>query len=729
MVERRRPKRRSICPKQLFFSLLAGTLLLLPIALAGQIEEDIVAPLLDDDHEGTLELSSLLGYYRTNRLDLASTGPQQLAAIPGISLQLAERIVTFVSSASPTEIDELGVIPGVDAEILSLLRSIATLQRESADPIVVDLRVRSRLESPARRGFVASQTRIVEHVDSTGSIHSDTLSIGKRQLGPPGSLFVRAGVASGPWSASLVFDRDPGEQLLYHDTLSYSYRLNEQVSREDSVGRVRTGLGIFLSGFVAFEAPEARVIVGDYSLAYGHGLLFGRPFDGRKGGDVTRNPLGSSAGIRPYRSRTEGGYLRGIALRSGDSLFLDGLRLDAFVSQRHLDGSLVPVIDDDSTALAPGSIDISGDLSTRTDLRRDDRIEETIVGAHLEQTGQRGTIGLTGYRLTRLPRIDTGARLLALSRLFTSIDGQIRLGRQRLFGEVALDNAGAGGIVVGLALDIGSIDVTFALRSFTDQFDPPHGRPFAESPGSVSGEHGLYAGIRLRPIRRLRLSLYLDRFRRPANDRRIADPIVGSDGYLSARFGTRSTGMFEASVRLRNRDDVRLVQDIDEVDRPQISSLHGTMIRLRGEWQPPGTELTLRAGFERRSERIGPEPEQSGHLSYIDARLPIGERISLGSRLALSGGNRGVRTYMVEQDLPGGLSLLSLAGEASRLYLLGSWRLSEQILIGLRIASTHYLDRRTISAGTLREIDGPVATSVTLGLDWRLDTTHPASHE
>lgn len=706
---------------------LTGTLLVLSFAVARS--QGIPESTTHDEGSSTEGIEELIEYYRENPIDLAASGPQQLAQIPGISLQLADSITSFVATRHPTSIDELAIIEGVDEELLDLLESIARIGGDRSRPLDLELRLRAsrRFETP--RGAREDQLRIVERTDRSGRVRRDTITLGRRYIGPIGSYSGRLVGSSDRLSFSLLVDRDPGEPILYADSSRYTYRQGEVVGSDEEGGSVRRGLGVFLSGHLGYDVGPVRITLGDYRIAYGGGLLFAPAFGGSKGGSVTRDPVGRSSGIRPYRSRTESGYLRGVAIETYDSALPLGLRGDLFLSRRFLDGSVEYELDETGgtgypTALL-GSADGSGLLAARTDIRRDDRIEERLAGLRIERVRESGGIGMTFVTSTlRARAFDSIPAQPIESSTLAGISFDGRIGPSLLFGEIAHDAGNGSAANGGISTSVGTLALTIAGRWYSEQFESGYARPFAESPGSFAGERGFYVGGRFRPLSGLTLSLFADHYIRPSGDVRIDRSRNGSDVFVQGSYRPAPGTTVEIAHRSRYRDRVDRGEDPIGVEFLHVVPERLSTSTVRFVWKPRRQPIAIRTEWQHRRHTASPEePTGSGNLTFVDVRYAADRRFRLGGRISHFFGDRSVRLYTVEQDLPGGLSLLSLGGRGTRFYLIGSVAISRRTTLGLRAELTRYSDRRTISTGSLDEIEGPVRRHVTIGLDWRLDAT------
>ncbi len=672
---------------------------------AAQVTIDDLLPLVErTGEESTPELVAWLEDLLREPLDLRTAGLDELAELPGISPQTAGALYRALSDGEVATLEDLTKLIGADPDLFRLLQLVTYLEpKEQADRLRMELRTRVEVDMQRRRGFRDTLRRI---------IGDDTIDLGRSYIAPPGSMTTRLLGRVDRWGFGVIIDRDPGEPLLYHDTLGFSYRTDERLE-EDFLpgGEMRHGTGLFLSGHLTRSFGPIDLILGDYSLQIAHGLLFGRSFGGRKGGTPTRDPFGGSSRVRPWRSRTESGYFRGLALALPNDTLI-GLRVGglAFLSQRYLDGSVA-------------SVDPEGLLATRRDIRRDDQVRERLAGGRAEVTIGDGTIGGTVTMLSRrarheqsegaLPDTGTEVRL-------ASLDVRWHAGDLTGSGEVGLSN-GIPAITVATGFGRGRLDATLAVRAIAPGFTSPYGVTFAESPTSSGGEIGLYLGTRFRAARHIGCEAFLDLFSRHNPDPRLPVRLHGEEGMLRLTWRPLSRTRVEGTLRVKREDESQIGSDDDRREILRIAPRRRTLARLLLRRSIEEEHLFLRLRIERRTEESEGEEPRSGAVVYIDGGWsPTDDLRLLGGLGLFSGGSDPIAVYAHEYSLPGGMSLPSLSGRGGRSYLTILWNVSKRLSLGGRFEQTSYTDREEISPGSLRAIDGDHSSSLSFQADWHL---------
>lgn len=697
-----------------FLGILLVALLFVESASAQVTVDDLLLLVERTGEEVTPELVVWLEDLLREPLDLRSATLEELAALPGISPQTAGALFDGMRGDEVFVVDDLTALIGADPDLILLLGMITHLDPvDRREPFRLEIRSRVEFDLQRRRGFRDTLRRIVA---------GDTIDLGNVYLGPPGAITTRLLGSVDGWGFGAVVDRDPGEPLLYIDTLGYLYRSNESVDSTvlGDTGR-RHGTGIFLSGHLTRSLGPVDLVLGDYSVQIAHGLLFGRSFGGRKGGTPTRDPFGGTSRVRPWRSRTEFGYLRGLALSIPiDTLF--GVRVGglAFLSQRFLDGSIA--YDPANPPNPRISVDGEGLLASRTDIRRDDQIFERVAGGRGEIALVDGVLGGTVAVVSRSSRLEQEVSEPALVSRdeLASLDLRWRSAEVTGSGEIGLAN-GKPGLTLASGFGRASLDATLAVRYFAPGFSSPYGVTFAESPGSPGGETGLYMGARFRPVRGLGCEIFLDLYSREDPDPRVTGRLEGSDGMARVAWNVAKGTRIEGTIRMKREDESQVGVGDDGRELSVITPTVTVLARLVLRHAMPNEPVRLRLRIEHRTRDATFEETRIGTLLYLDGSWNPHREVTLHGGLGLFHGSTPPEpVYAHEYSLPGGVSLPSLSGLGRRYYLAGLWHLSERLSLGMRFEETAYSDRDVISPGSPRGIDGNRQSSLALQADWRL---------
>ena len=268
-----------------------------------------------------------------------------------------------------------------------------------------------------------------------------------------------------------------------------------------------------------------RLLLGDFSVQSGHGLVMGSPYGHFKGRDPLAPARHGPDGPRGYLSATELTALRGAAIRDesgthGWTLLLSRRRLDG---QQNPDGSI-------------RSLPVSGLHRTPHECSGRNTLSETLAGWIVRYTGVRARLEATGYAAlysrTILPektdsrRFDFRGKALGT----VGLNGDYFWNRFHLSAEFARSHSG-GCAFSGTALgDWKGVDAVVALQIRTPDFQNPHAA--ATGSGDRQNVQVWHAGFSCAPARKTRLGVYAEMHRRPWRTFTLPVPTTGNDVFL-----------------------------------------------------------------------------------------------------------------------------------------------------------------------------------------------------
>ena len=197
-----------------------------------------------------------------------------------------------------------------------------------------------------------------------------------------------------------------------------------------------------------------NLIIGDYQLQIGQGLILSSGFALGKGAEVIRSVYRSTLGARPYTSGQETNFFRGAAAKIELSKALD---LTLFYSRTRRDANLISAQNDSSGSIA-SSIIISGYHRTVSERDNQGAFVEQNMGANISYRflSQKGSLGITllnsEYEVPLVKR-DLPYNKYEFSgthNLNIGINGEYRWQNIHFFGEFARSQSGGTGALAGL---------------------------------------------------------------------------------------------------------------------------------------------------------------------------------------------------------------------------------------------------------------------------------------
>ncbi len=649
----------------------------------GDLDDLLESAAIDGDEEA---LAARLEDLAARPLDLNSASADEIAVLPGISPLLASAIVRFRESrATPLRaLEQLLAIDGITSDEISLMRPFVTFRepsqlRESLREALSDIRV------------------LGVHRVGTRLERSRGFSEG-RYPGPRAGLLTRTRVLIGDrLQANLTLENDAGERIGFGDG--------------------REGPADFTSAHLALRdlGPVRELVVGDFTTAFGEGLVVGRAGAIGKSREATSGVGRAGSGIRPYGGSAETLFLRGV----GAQVALPwGASASAWGSVRDVDASL------DSVGGAPVILSISESGLHRTDseLARRGAVEAREFGGALQFERERFGVGIVAaQRSYPFPVATTNGRFRRdpIQRTHYAgfgLFGNVTVGEARLFGELGLDGSGHRSAVGGVAARVGrGSTVLMHVRLAQADFDPVQNGAFAEQSAGLAGEEGVYLGLTSRLTRTLRLNLYADAYRLTAPSRFRSRPTPGLDLLADVGWSPRRWARLDVTLRTEKRDDAVSTFTPFGSEFASVGSEYRTSARVQGTYvYNDDVRLRLRADLVRAQTPDDNRPTAYGTFAAADARWRVWPRLSLDARMAVFDVDAfEARVYAYESDLRFRFSVPAFGGRGVRQYLVARWDALPGIRVEARYAQTVRQDVANLSSG-LDAIDGNRARDVQL---------------
>ncbi len=305
-----------------------------------------------------------------------------------------------------------------------------------------------------------------------------------------------------------VQEKDPGEANLSDHTSAY-LEIRGPVSRP--------------FGFVD------HLIVGDYVVRFGQGLLFG---SGGLGTPAVGRLPRRDEGARGFSSTRESGSLRGLVVRSHVGRWMVHL----FVSDAPVDAR----VDEDGRITA---FPVTGYHRTEQEEEDRDRGRQRLGGGRVVWRRGPDRAGVTFYRqsyshevMLGNPERD-GVRFRGTSHAAASCDWWVERGSGSLFGEILL--GGRPSFVIGWAEIRDLIEAIVWIRKLDTFLYSPHGSLARVDNAAMRNEEGALFGLRLKACPALVLSIVADLESRPWRTWLQSVPPRRSETLLTVEWGSR----------------------------------------------------------------------------------------------------------------------------------------------------------------------------------------------
>ncbi|MEX0845243.1 MAG: helix-hairpin-helix domain-containing protein [Balneolaceae bacterium] len=665
--------------------LLVGVFLL-PKATVAQdttsVEEQLEKAFeeLDTEESGLdgEQLTQFLEDLASNPVNINSAGLDELLQVPGINLKIARAILDFRSTKPFEKREELLDVRGIGDATYNRMQPYVTIGGTRAQ--FRDMYMRPEYWLANRKFDIFSRYQQSLQT-SEGYIRPDSAG---GYLGNQLKYYQRFRMTTNHLSLNLTQEKDPGETL-------------------DGI----TGFD-YNSGHIAFtnNGKLKDLVVGDYSLSFGQGLVLWTGGAFGKGREVTGTISKNERGVKPYSSAQETDFFRGVAATYGEQV-----EMTVFYSDRPRTAS---VINGDTTRF-PSS---SGFHRTINEKERKNNIDQITAGGRIRIDTPIGLIGASGYYNSFSSYIAKGTSLSnrydfeGSENSVLGVDYRGLIGNAFVFGEFARSENGGFGAVGGVETPIGdNTEMAISYRNYMRDFQSFLASGFGESSSAPQNEEGFYIGLRHDLSEKITLSGYFDQYQ-----------------FASPRFGTtQATGGFDmlglVEVFFNSRLNIYVllrneIQDEEYVilnDRGTSELLLGTekrnSIRTNFEyWVSSSIRMRSRVELVRNQEAGG--EWESGFLIYQDIRIQPNRNLRIDGRVTLFDTDSfTTRVYQFESDLLYVMSNTVLYDRGQRAYVALKYDATDFLDIWFKYGITVFEDTHTLSSG-LSEVKGNTRSSV-----------------
>jgi len=582
-----------------------------------------------------------------NPLDLNRASVADLLRIPWLSPPIAQKIVSQRKLLGPfRSFDDLEKI-GLEKELLTKIRPYFKLSHfPSSKKSSFEVRSRVSLTLPLSEGYKVEEGE-------------------KRFFSSPLKLYNRFRLTQDRVEVRVLAEKDPGEKSSF-DLLTFGLELPK-----------------FLFG--------SRLLLGNYALEFGQGLLFSPQTITFKSGELINQIKKKSSGVKNYTSTDEISSLFGGAITASQKtfatiLFLSDRRLDATLNE---DGTVKRIVE-------------GGFHRNLLEERTKNRLHEKLYGFRQEWNLWSGLkIGSTLYQSLYHPPFYSPSPFVFKGgkNFLFGLDWDGTIEKVNFFGEYAKSWENGQGILLGSIVDFGKIGLGFLYRNYSPFFYSPHSHGFADS--DDENEVGIFSAFNCRLIPRTTVSLYLDQFSHPLPRYLEKMPTKGE----------------EMEIKVSHQFPMGL-----EITVRHILNNDGESWKRRGLRGNFLWRVSPRLSWEGRIERVwrknGEEnSRESGDLAFCGFSSEPYKGFSFQTRIIyFSTDSYEARIYECEEDLPGGVTNLSLYGRGRRYYLLFRKRVRESFGLSFKMAQTYKLGVDSLGSG-LEERKGNTEQNYGLQVD------------
>lgn len=628
---------------------------------------------------------SPLNLNMADRKDLQSLYFLSEEQISGI-IQYRERYGQFktiyelmaIESLDRTTIEQLQKFVKVDSDKkINLLRSFS-------EPGIHELFLRHQFIPEQKKGYSPPDT-------------TNNGRISTRYAGGPARLYSRYLFARPErYSFGFTVEKDSGEKLTWEPKTK------------------RYGMDYYsFHGMVEQVWKFKKIVVGDFSMDFGQGLVFGSGIRVGKGTLPVTTIRRNEMGLRPYRSVYEGKDYRGIAV----STQLNLIQLNLFMSNVQRDAKINQVENSDSETFTSNINDV-GLHRTPYEIASKHTVTNRAYGGNLniKLLRTRFEIGLNGvyndYSSELLPASAKYKlfQFAGSSNYNSSIYVNYYLKRGHLFSEFAYSKSGGVAHSSGLIVSLSSqVQTAIHYRDYDKKYHTFSSNAFGENTTN-SNERGIYWGISIKPADSWLLTGYFDYFSFPWLKYRVDAPSNGRDfmGALSYNLSQKT------SVIIQYRNKIIAENRLSD-NEPVVNIISKSTSRLRVNIDHQINDAFSVKTWIQSSKVMFDFSKSQGFMIAQDVSY-VNHRMSINSRFALfDSDDYDSRLYMYERDLLYVYNIPSFSNRGIRYYVVGKFEFSRLLTIWMKLSQTKYFDIGKIGSG-LEEIQGGTKTNIS----WQL---------
>jgi hypothetical protein len=644
---------------------------------AQQIEQEIdikdiiesVAENLPEDYDMT-ELIEYLTRLRKRPININNTTPEELKQVLFLSsLQISNIFNHIKENGKFIDLLELQSVDGMDLNtIKNLMPFITIAQNNNYEKLTYKNIVKfSEQEILLRFG------RIIEKQKGFTDLP------GNRYLGGPEKFQLRYKYHFDDLiSASITLDKDAGEKFISKPLDFYS-----------------ANVALFKLGRIK------KLVLGDYSLQFGQGLVLWSGFSFGKGSDVT-SIAKKDLGLRPYSSTNEYSFLRGVATTINIYKNFD---LTAFLSFRKLDASQDVNADGE---MVQATINQTGLHRTPSEIDNKNSLSHIAYGAILQYQNTNLSVGAIAYQNNFSNKFTTQKATYDYFSFTGNSLTNIGLHYNYTYKNIYFFGEGGKSLNSGFAHINGALvslspitSLAIQYRSYAKNYHNFFNQAISEASEAVN-ENGLYSGLNIIPNKRWAFSVYADVFKFPWLKFRIDAPSKGYEILAQTIYSPtktfKVTARFKTEVKQQNTDlDVPL-NYLDDVKKENY--------RLNVDWS-----LNKQLSFQNRAEvsqyKKGDAEKEFGYIIYQDIAYKP-QRLKLSGNLRLAYFNTpsyNNRIYAYEDDVLYSFAFGMYSGKGFRTYANLKYSALKHLNIWLRYAVFIYKDVETVGS-YLDEIAG-----------------------
>ncbi len=435
----------------------------------------------------------------------------------------------------------------------------------------------------------------------------------------------------------------------------------------------------FVSASIAYS-PKTRnlkkVIIGDYALNFGQGLVLWNGFAMGKGVAKTVSNKNSPS-LLTYHSSDEVHFMRGLAIESNKNHFT----FTPFVSFKKVDA----LIKEDTSIT---SIRVDGFHRTASEIANKGTVKEWVYGGNLTYKKGNKKAGLRivaidysqplVYQSTYQKQFTTGKK-----QVFTSFDHTVIGNNWEFFGEIAVDKKINYALLQGLNFyPSPNLSFNTTWRKYSSGYRSFYANSFGERQ-SANNEMGIYNGVTLHLGNGFSVKSYVDLYSFPSFSYGKNHRLVGQDYFTELKKKLSDNSL----IYFRLKSEKRVTQSLEN-EKEHIS-------RLRIHYKTQWNKFT----FQSRVEGAKFNTSEHGFLVFQDIKTQL-RHFTINTRLAyFNAPTYQSAIYAYQPNFLYAFRSMAYFNRGFQILLMTKIHLSEKIKLWFKYQRTTYLNQATVGSG------------------------------
>ena len=647
------------------------------------------------------ELYENLYQFYLEPIDLNATSKEELYNTYLLSPFQIDNLFQHIQSFGPLiSIYEIQSIPGFDIPTIHKILPFVTVKEKYFKKGQSTL-YKNIINESKNTLLIRYERTLEQKKGYTEAILKSDSTLTSRYKGSEDKLYMRLSLnPSRKLSIGLTAEKDAGEELIWDSsTKRYGADFISMHLKVKDIGKLK------------------QLIVGDYQLQFGQGLVLGAGFAPGKGAETITTIRRANIGARPYTSVIEGAYFRGATA----TIELGKISLTNAFSFTKRDA--INKINNDSLFDSNHyitALQVTGFHRTPTEIAAKAAIKEHVISSNVNyrSLNNKLLIGLTGvYTKLEVPRIPD-------ERIYNQFEfrgkDNYTVGSYysynwqniNFFGEAAISKSGGIGVVSGAMINLSqNWEMSLLLRKFDKDFHTFYGFSFGENSRNIN-EKGIYLGLKYTYSRKLQVTAYFDQFFFPWLKYRVNAPSHGTEVLGRLNYKPNKKISFYGQYRRESKD---INSDMDANIRNVVTGIKQNYLVNMDFTASDNVSIRSRVQFSNYQKG---EEYTTGFVLVQDVNFSFW-KLRASTRIAIfDTEDYDNRQYVYERDVLYAFSIPAYYGRGIRNYVLLQYNVMKNLSLWIRYARTQYKDKEKISSG-LEEIDGDKKTDIKVQLRYK----------